>query len=124
MFAVAEASCASWRRMSGRCVKSSDGRPGVTRGIAILFSEPPSTRTLSGGRDTSTASALTFWSSVWRSGGTSAFWLASTLSCCATSRSVPVPALRRSLMASRMRCALAMLRCAVRSRSCEASTWK
>ena len=34
--AVAEASCASWRLMSGRCVSSSDGRPGVTRGECDL----------------------------------------------------------------------------------------
>ncbi len=39
--AVAEASCASWRLISGRCVSSSDGRPGVTRGEAIWLSEPP-----------------------------------------------------------------------------------
>ncbi len=41
ILAVAEASCASWRRMSGRCVSSSDGSPGVTRGDAMAFSEPP-----------------------------------------------------------------------------------
>jgi hypothetical protein len=40
------------------------------------LSEPPVTRTLSGGRDTSVASALMFCASVCRSGGTSARWLA------------------------------------------------
>src|SRR6188768_2165484 len=33
--AVAEASCASWRLISGRCVSNSDGRPGVTRGELV-----------------------------------------------------------------------------------------
>ena len=109
--AVAEASCASCRRMSGRCVSNSDGRPGVTRGIAIWLSEPPATRTLSGGRDTSVASALMFWSSVCRSGGTSALWLASTLSCWATSRSVPVPAFSAAGWRRGCAAALAILRC-------------
>src|SRR5512132_3520006 len=62
--AVAEASCASCRRISGRCVSNSDGRPGVTRGEPIWLSDPPLTRTDSGGRDTRVASALMFWSSV------------------------------------------------------------
>ncbi len=48
----------------------------MTRGEAIWLSDPPLTRTASGGRDTRVASALMFWSSVCRSGGTSARWLA------------------------------------------------
>src|SRR5258708_21822204 len=55
--AVAEASCDSWRLISGRCVSSSEGKPGVTRGGVIWLSEPPVTCSFSGGRDTSVASA-------------------------------------------------------------------
>src|SRR5260370_1387783 len=64
--AVAEASCASWRLISGRCVSNSDGNPGVTRGGEIWLSEPPVTCTLSGGRATRCARAFMFSASVLR----------------------------------------------------------
>src|SRR5260221_12642282 len=100
--AVAEASCDSWRRISGRCVSSSDGRLGVTRGGEIWLSEPPVTCSLSGGRDTSVASALMFCASVCRSGGISALLLGANPSLFAKTRVGPLPALERCFFALRV----------------------
>ena len=85
--ALAAARLASASRMSGRCASSSEGRPGVTRGMAMLEQMPPRMRTRSGGRASSTASALRVLASASaRAAESPRVGCRAGLSCCATCR--------------------------------------
>src|SRR5713226_4801440 len=124
MLALAETSCASASRTSGRRASSSDGSPGATDGANNGASERAASFTSSGGSTSRIASASSIWASCCSSGGMAARSPATTVSCWASSRSAAVPIRRRPRMIASTSSALARLSRAICSRSCRPSAWK
>ena len=100
--ASAARNCASARAISGRRNKSSEGRPDEKAGTERDFKLVAARLNPSGLRPSRMASWLLPCITCCSSDGMAAFWVATTLSCSATSRADAVPTETRARMASRM----------------------